>query len=99
MQLATRRGRALIYVLIFLSGAAGLSYQVVWHKYLSILLGAQARATAIVLAIFLGGISAGYHVFGNWTRTKRWNLLLVYALVEVGLGAWALLFPWLFRAV
>ncbi len=97
MQLSTRRGRALIYILIFLSGVAGLIYQVVWHKYLSILLGAQAKATAIVLAIFLGGISAGYHVFGQWTRTKRWNLLQTYALVELGLAAWAFLFPWLFR--
>src|SRR5207237_9540298 len=87
-----------LYSLIFLSGIAGLIYQVVWHKYLSILLGAQARATAVVLAIFLGGISAGYQVFGRWSRYKRWNLLLAYSLVELGLGVWAFLCPFLFRA-
>lgn len=87
----------LLYALIFLSGASGLVYQVVWHKYLAILLGAQARATAIVLAIFLGGISVGYAMFGRWSRYKKWNLLLAYSLVEVGLGAWAFLFPFLFR--
>lgn len=72
-------------------------YEVVWHRYLAILLGAQARATALVLAVFLGGIAAGYACFGRWTRWKKWNLLRVYALVELGLFAWAAFFPLLFR--
>ncbi len=89
--------RVLIYSLLFLSGAAGLIYQVVWHRYLGILLGAQAKATAIILAIFLGGISAGYAVFGYWSRRKKWNLLLAYTLVELGLATWAFLFPVFFK--
>ncbi len=89
--------RASMYSLIFLSGVAGLTYQVVWHRYLSILLGTQARATAIVLAIFLGGISLGYAMFGRWSRWKPWNLLQAYALVELGLGVWAILFPFMFH--
>lgn len=97
MNIQSRSGRAFLYFLIFLSGASGLIYQVVWHKYLSILLGAQARATAVVLAIFLGGISWGYHTFGGWTRRKPWNLLLVYSMVELGLAFWALCFPYFFR--
>lgn len=99
MQTSSRPGRFLIYTLIFLSGISGLVYQVVWHKYLSILLGAQARATAVVLAIFLGGISAGYQVFGRWSRNKKWNLLFAYSLVELGLGVWAFVFPYLFRGM
>jgi spermidine synthase len=87
----------LFYTLIFLSGCSGLIYEVVWHRYLAILLGAQARATAIVLAIFLGGISVGYATFGRWSRYKRWNLFKAYAMVELGLGLWAMLFPLLFR--
>ena len=87
-----------LYFLIFSSGAAGLIYQVAWHKYLAILLGAQARATAIVLAIFLGGISLGYWFFGRWSRWKPWNLLVVFCFVEVILGAWAFIFPSLFKA-
>lgn len=96
MNTSTRLGRCLLYILVFLSGVAGLIYQVVWHRYLSILLGAQARATAIVLAIFLGGISAGYLCFGRWTRTKKWNLLLTYVLVELALTFWAYCFPYFF---
>lgn len=97
METNSPSGRRFLYLLIFLSGASGLIYQVVWHKYLSILLGAQARATAVVLAIFLGGISLGYTCFGNWTRKKSWNLLFVYSLVELGLAFWALSFPYFFR--
>src|SRR3954466_4308004 len=87
-----------LYLCIFLSGCAGLIYEVVWHRYLAILLGAQARATAVVLAIFLGGISVGYAVFGRWSRYKAWNLLKAYSAVELGLAVWAILFPFLFRA-
>jgi len=72
-------------------------YEVVWHKYLAILLGAQARATSIVLAIFLGGIALGYATFGRWSRYKKWNLIKAYAIVECGLAAWAFAFPYLFR--
>ena len=86
-----------LYFLVFVSGCAGLIYQVVWHKYLAILLGAQARATAIVLAIFLGGISVGYFAFGRWSRWKKWNLYLTYSIVELALGLWAFSFPFIFR--
>ena len=51
-----------IIAITFLSGAAGLIYQVVWHRYMAILLGAQARATVAVLALFLGGLAAGYYL-------------------------------------
>ncbi len=94
--LSPSMAKVVIFTLVFVSGAAGLVYQVVWHRYLSILLGAQARATAVVLAIFLGGICAGYIVFGRWTRWKRWNLLLAYAIVELCLAVWAFIFPYLF---
>ncbi len=89
--------RYLWLALIFISGVSGLIYEVVWHRYLAILLGAQARATAVVLAIFLGGISLGYASFGKWSRTKSWNLLRVYSFIELGLGLWAILFPFLFK--
>ena len=98
IRLPRQLNQMVLYFLIFSSGAAGLIYQVAWHKYLAILLGAQARATAIVLAIFLGGISLGYWFFGRWSRWKPWNLLVVFCFVEVILGAWAFIFPSLFKA-
>jgi len=94
-------------LLTVLTGFTGLVYEVAWQKYLAALLGSHGEATAAVLAIFLGGLSTGYALFG---RATRWiverarrrgrppRLLGFYALVEAGIGAYALLFPMLFSA-
>lgn len=91
--------RVIIYCLVFLSGISGLIYQVVWHRYLAILLGAQARATAVVLAIFLGGISAGYWAFGNFSKKQSHRCFFAFAVVELGLALWGSLFPHLFHLI
>jgi predicted membrane-bound spermidine synthase len=83
-------------LLTVLTGFTGLVYEVAWQKYLAALLGSHGEATAAVLAIFLGGLSTGYALFG---RATRWIVERgFYALVEAGIGAYALLFPVLFSA-
>jgi len=95
----------LALILTVLTGFSGLVYEVTWQKYLATLLGSHAEATAAVLGIFLGGLSAGYAIFGHLTRrvveraqarSESPRLLYVYALVEAGIGLYALLFPWIF---
>jgi len=95
-------------VLTMLTGFSGLVYEVAWQKYLATLLGSHSEATAAVLALFLGGLSLGYALFGRVTlrvlaraaeRGTPPRLLLLYGCVEAGIGAHALLFPLLFRAV
>jgi len=88
----------MFYAGVFLSGAAGLIYQVVWHKYLAVLLGSHARATAVVLSVFLGGLGVGYKLFGGWSARRTGGLLRLFAFIELALGAYALAFPYLFRA-
>ena len=92
-------------LLTVLTGFSGLVYEVAWQKYVATLLGSHAEATAAVLAIFLGGLSAGYALFGNATRRlverarrsgRPPRLLIFYGLVESGIGVYALLFPALF---
>jgi len=94
--------------LTVLTGFTGLVYEVTWQKYLATLLGSHSEATAAVLAIFLGGLSAGYSLFG---RATRWllaraqqrgtppRLLTFYAIIEGTIGLYALVFPMLFGAV
>jgi len=94
-------------LLTILTGFTGLVYEVAWQRYLATLLGSHGEATAAVLGIFLGGLSVGYALFG---RATRWlverargrgrpvRLLAFYALVEGGIGIYALLFPLLFGA-
>jgi predicted membrane-bound spermidine synthase len=89
------------------TGFTGLVYEVAWQRYLAMLVGSHGEATAAVLAIFLGGLSAGYALFGWATRRllararargRPPRLLYAYALVESGIGLYALAFPWLFGA-
>ena len=77
-------------------------YEVAWHKYLATLLGSQGEATAAVLAIFLGGLSVGYSLFGRATRwlversrqrRKLPRRRLFYGLIEAGMCGNALFFP------
>src|SRR5262245_53646401 len=91
--------------LTVLTGAVALVYEVAWQKYFATLLGSHSEATAAILAIFLGGLSAGYALFGRVTRRlvaysrasgAPARLLLVYGGVEAGIGVYALLFPTLF---
>jgi spermidine synthase len=100
--------RALVLLLTVFTGLAGLVYEVVWQKYLATLLGSHSEATATILGIFLGGLSLGYRLFGEVTRRRVLRvqragrdagLLRLYAAIEAGIGAWALLFPGLFDAV
>jgi spermidine synthase len=98
--------RSLALVLTFATGASGLVYEVAWQRYLATLLGSHSEATAAVLAIFLGGLSLGYSLFGAATtrlveRAHRAGrpprLLRFYGLVEASIGVYALVFPWLFE--
>ena len=100
--------RATALGLTVLTGFSGLVYEVAWQKYLATLLGSHSEATAAVLALFLGGLSIGYSLFGAVTRRvvqqaeargEAPRLLLLYGAIEgsIGLSAW--LFPMLFRAV
>jgi len=87
-----------IYFFIFLTGGAGLIYQVTWQKYLSRLLGSDSVATAIILATFLGGLSLGYYLCGKLT-TKIKRHFTGYGLLEGIIGVWCFLFPHLFKGV
>ena len=88
----------LFTLLSLFTGYAALVYEVTWHRYLANLLGSQAQATAIILAVFLGGLAAGYGLFGRWSRNRDPKILIyLFGLAETAIGLWALLFPWFYR--
>ena len=80
--------RALIYLVIGLSGLTALGAQVIWTRLLSLLMGATVFTFSIILAVFLIGLgfgsSAGAY-FGRYmknpARSLAWcQLLLVVAI-------------------
>jgi spermidine synthase len=74
--------------LFFISGFTGLLYEVIWAKYLSLLLGSTAYAQVGVLAVFMGGLAAGSVVWGRLVDRSRRPLAL-YGALEVGIGVCA----------
>ncbi len=86
--------RQAILFLFFFSGASALVYEVVWGRMLTLVFGGTSFAISTVLAAFMGGLALGSYLFGRLID-KRGHPLLVYGLLEAGIGVWALLIPWL----
>ncbi len=85
-------GRRILALLFFASGAAGLVDQVAWLRYLSLVFGNTTLATATLLAVFMGGLGLGAVLFGRLSdRTER--PLTLYALLELGIGLFAIFSP------
>jgi len=91
-----RRIKPLALVIFFVSGAAGLIYEVVWSRMLTLTFGSTVYATSTVLTAYMGGLALGSFLLGR--RADRFRRpLLLYAALEVGIGVFALLFPGILR--
>ncbi|MFH1680629.1 MAG: fused MFS/spermidine synthase [Candidatus Eisenbacteria bacterium] len=84
--------RSVIALLFVLSGAAGLIYQVVWSRSLTLLFGSTTLAVSTVITAFMAGLAAGSFLFGRVADRAR-KALPLYAALEIGIAATALLFP------
>lgn len=89
----------LCYLMVFISGATGLIYQVTWQKYLSVLLGSHAAATSIILALFFLFLSLGYAVLGRFANRFSRNNLALYGIFEFIIGLYAFYSPMIFRHI
>ena len=90
-----RTSRWVLYLLILLSGGAGLVYEVVWARQLTLFMGNTAIANAAVLTAFMAGLAAGSLVLGR-KADKIANPLRLYAVLEILIGLYGATTPWLF---
>lgn len=88
-----------VVVLFFLSGACSLVYEVVWMRMLTLVFGATAFATSAILSSFFAGLAIGSLYFGRIADRRRHNPLVLYALLEAGVGVCAFLMPVVFSAL
>ncbi|MEO0650851.1 MAG: fused MFS/spermidine synthase [Planctomycetota bacterium] len=83
------RGSALLRLAFFLSGAAGLGYEVVWTRAFSVGLGHEYPSLLAVVAAFFGGVALGAWLSdGVIAKSRRPGR--IYALLEVAIGLWSL---------
>ncbi len=87
----------LVYVLFFLSGAAGLVYELIWVRELIFVFGGTTYAVTTVLVAFMAGLGLGSYLAGRWSaglqRPQR-----VYGALEIAVGLYALAVPVLLAA-
>src|SRR6188474_593947 len=83
---------ALVMTCFFVSGVAGLVYQIAWTRYLALFLGHTSYAVVAVLVAFMGGLALGNVWFGDRADRSRRPLAL-YAWLEICIGLYALAFP------
>jgi spermidine synthase len=86
------------FIIFFLSGISGLIYEVIWTRQLSLIFGNTVFATSTVLSSFMAGLGIGSLYIAR-IIDKRPNPFKLYALIEGGIGGYALLTPLLFSAL
>jgi len=89
--------RGWLYVCFVASGAAGLILEIVWSKYLSLLLGNSIYGVATVVASFLGGLGIGAWLGGRIAGGAREPLRL-YARLELIVGTLGIVSPLVYLA-
>jgi len=81
-----------LLLLVFISGAAGLIYQLAWMRQLQPAMGGSVQAITAVLAAFMAGLGLGSGFMARRvTRLRR--PLAAYALLELCIGVWGLASP------
>ena len=75
-----------VLLCFFLSGAAGLVYQVAWGKALGLVFGNTVYAIATVLAVFMGGLALGSAWWGRRSERAA-NPVALYGWMELAIAA------------
>ncbi len=89
---------SVIALMFFLSGACGLVYEVVWLRMLGLVFGNTTFAISTVLAAFMAGLGLGSFFFGRHID-KKGDPVLIYGLLEIGIGVFCIFTPALWKLI
>jgi len=94
-----RQGRRALFGLLFLlSGAVGLMYEQLWIRELQHFFGSTLHSITTVVAAYMGGLGLGAWVMGR-RADRHPNPALLYGMLELAIGVFGLLSPFVFVAV
>lgn len=88
----------ILLLAFFLSGLAALVYEIVWARKLGLIFGTTTYAISTILAVFFTGLALGSFIFGKLVD-KYPRPLFIYALLELGIGLYALFTPYIFELI
>src|SRR5216110_1347396 len=79
-----------LFLLFVGSGCAALIYEIVWFQLLQLVIGSSAISLGILLGTFMGGMCLGSLALPRLISARR-HPMQVYAVLEAGIGVFALL--------
>ena len=90
--------RAIPYFCLFISGAASLTYELVWIKQLTLIFGGALYAISAVLCAFMAGLALGAWAVSRYLSRPKFdssafNHIRFYGKLEGLIGVYGLLFP------
>jgi spermidine synthase len=80
-----------LLVLFIGSGCSALIYEIVWYQMLQLIIGSTTVSLAVLLASFMGGLCLGSLALPRVRAARRYHPLLVYAVLELGIGVCGIL--------
>ncbi|MDD2714715.1 MAG: fused MFS/spermidine synthase [Candidatus Wallbacteria bacterium] len=84
--------RKSLFTIFFLSGFCALVYEVTWSRIFVRIMGCSTYSSATTIAAFMTGLAVGGLLFGRISDKSK-NPLRIYALLELTLFLFALIFP------
>ncbi len=71
------------FIFAFIAGLTSLVYEVIWMRYLGLVLGNTVQATALTVAVFIAGIGFGAFIFGS-AADRSQNRLRLFSKIQFG---------------
>ena len=87
-----------ICFLLFFSGFAALTYEILWLRHLGLIFGNTVYAAATVMTAYMIGLAVGAHFAGKWAERLQ-RPIRFFGMLEMGIGIYALFVPLLFAAI
>ncbi len=87
-----------LWTAFFVSGVAGLSYELTWVRHLTHVFGGTTPAIAATVAVFFAGTALGSALGARWF-SGRGRPVLAYAGLEASIGLCALALPTVFHGL
>ena len=94
-----KRTTAWLMLVFLASGFAALLYQVVWQRSLFAIYGINIESVTVVVTAFMLGLGFGSFAGGAVSKSPDRPALLLFGLVELGIGAFGLVSLPLFHGV
>ncbi len=91
----------LILTCFFLSGLTSLIYEMLWIRMIVKIIGGAPFAVSIILTIFMAGLGLGSYIASRTIDrvTEPKKLVKIYGMLELAIGAYALIIPVLLKAL